>query len=133
MATARKLPSGSWRIRVYDYTDESGKAHYRSFTSKDPTLKGKRKCEADAAAWAIEKETHANESITFGQGIDQYIASRENVLSPRTIMDYKRTRRLYVQSLMSLLLMLFRRRIFKKLSILILCDYLQKRLETFTA
>lgn len=25
MATAKKLPSGSWRCRVYDYTDENGK------------------------------------------------------------------------------------------------------------
>jgi hypothetical protein len=32
MATAKKLPSGSWRCRVYDYTDDTGKKIYRSFT-----------------------------------------------------------------------------------------------------
>lgn len=27
MATAKKLPSGSWRCQVYDYTDENGKLY----------------------------------------------------------------------------------------------------------
>ena len=31
-----RLPSGSVRIQAYDYTDDSGKKHYRSFTA--PTL-----------------------------------------------------------------------------------------------
>ena len=39
MATAKKLPSGSWRCLVYDYTDTSGKRHYKSFTSSAPTPK----------------------------------------------------------------------------------------------
>ncbi len=34
MAKAKKLPSGKWRVRVYDYTDEDGKRHYKSFTSQ---------------------------------------------------------------------------------------------------
>ena len=34
MATARKLPSGSYRCQIYDYTDEKGKRHYKSFTAK---------------------------------------------------------------------------------------------------
>ena len=33
MATPKKLPSGNWRVRVYDYTDESNVRHYRSFTA----------------------------------------------------------------------------------------------------
>ena len=57
MATAKKLPSGSWRIRAFDYTDTDGKKHYRSFTCDDPSAKGKRKCELMAAEWAAEKET----------------------------------------------------------------------------
>lgn len=27
------LPSGSVRVQVYDYTDDSGKRHYQSFTA----------------------------------------------------------------------------------------------------
>ena len=42
MATAKKLPSGSWRCRVYDYTDENGKKHYKSFTSDNPKPAGER-------------------------------------------------------------------------------------------
>ena len=56
MATAKKLPSGSWRCLVYDYTDENGKRIYRSFTSDDPSPAGKRKAEALAAQYAAEKE-----------------------------------------------------------------------------
>ena len=28
-----QLPSGNVRIQVYDYTDEDGKKHYKSFTA----------------------------------------------------------------------------------------------------
>ncbi len=34
MATAKKLPSGKYRCLIYDYTDQSGKRHYKSFTAK---------------------------------------------------------------------------------------------------
>ena len=111
MATAKKLPSGSWRVRVYSHTEEvlqpdgtkKEKKIYKSFTCDDPTPRGKRKCEAEAAEWAKEKETYSKtESLTFGKALDNYIASRENVLSPRTIMDYKATRRNYIQDLMDI-------------------------------
>lgn len=55
MATAKKLKSGSWRCLVYDYTDENGKRHYRSFTSADPSSRGKREAERMAADYAVEK------------------------------------------------------------------------------
>ena len=29
----KKLPSGTWRCQVYDYTDDNGKRHYESFTA----------------------------------------------------------------------------------------------------
>ena len=40
------LPSGSFRVQVYDYTDKAGKKHYKSFTA--PT---KRQAQALAADW----------------------------------------------------------------------------------
>ena len=43
MAKAKKLPSGSWRAQVYDYTDSEGKRHYRSFTCIAPSTKGHKK------------------------------------------------------------------------------------------
>lgn len=92
MATAKKLPSGSWRVRVYDYTDAAGKKHYKSFTCDDTSAKGKRKCELMAAEWSANREaerTGANLNITLKESMDKYIKSKENVLSPATIRGYK--------------------------------------------
>lgn len=73
MATAKKLPSGSWRCRVYDYTDENGKKHYKSFTSDNPKPAGKREAEAAAAAYAVSKKTAAPRSLTFQAALEAYI------------------------------------------------------------
>ena len=52
MAKAKKLPSGSWRCQVYDYTDTTGKRHYKSFTA------GTRKdAEYQAAEYALNKKS----------------------------------------------------------------------------
>ena len=64
MATAKKLPSGSWRCLVfshYEYvTGKDGnvkkKRVYESFTCDDPSPAGKRRCEAMAAEYADKKE-----------------------------------------------------------------------------
>ena len=90
MATARKLPSGSWRCQIYDYTDDKGKRHYRSFTCTDPTPKGKRKCEAMAANYALTKESnnHDMDNQTFETAVKAYISSKRPVLSPSTIRGY---------------------------------------------
>lgn len=110
MATAKKLPSGSWRCRVYSHTEEvlqtdgtkKEKKIYKSFTCDDPTPKGKRKCEAEAAAWADRKDFQLARSnkLTFGDALDQYIESRSAVLSPGTIREYKRSRKKDLQELM---------------------------------
>lgn len=90
MATARKLPSGSWRCLVYDFTDETGKRIYKSFTSSDTSPKGKREAEKLASEYALNKEKIVKNDKTFAQCATEYISKREKVLSPRTIMDYKR-------------------------------------------
>lgn len=111
MATAKKLPSGSWRVRVYSHTEEvlqpdgtkKEKKIYKSFTCDDPTPRGKRKCEAEAAEWAKEKETKTkSESLTFQQALNNYISSRENVLSPTTLREYKSIKNNYIRSLMNI-------------------------------
>lgn len=98
---AKKLPSGSWRARV-TYTDDEGHRVYKSFTCKDPTNRGKKLVEAEASAWMLEMRKEKNSDLTFGQCLDKYIKGREGILSPRTIGDYKRTRRLYLQSIMDI-------------------------------
>ncbi len=99
MATARKLPSGSWRVRKYSHTDEAGKKIYKSFVCDDPTPAGKRKCEMDAAQWEAERELKTRISKPFRQSVEDYIDARRDTLSPRTIEDYERTARLYLGDL----------------------------------
>lgn len=111
MATAKKLPSGSWRCRVYSHTEEiilpdgtkKEKMIYKSFTCDDPSAKGRRKCEAEAAAWAANKEHKITDTkLTLGQAIDKYVADHENILSIRTLNEYKRYRNKYMQSLIDI-------------------------------
>lgn len=90
MATAKKLPSGSWRVLVYDYTDQNGRRKYKSFTCDDPSKAGKRKAEYMAAEYAQSKEARSRSEKTFGQALDDYIEMREPVVSPRTILNYRR-------------------------------------------
>lgn len=101
MATAKKLKSGSWRCLVYDYTDASGKRHYKSFTCDDPSPKGKRMAEFQAAEYAAgKKELKSVNNITFGDALDKYISLRETILSPASIKKYKKMRNASAQDLM---------------------------------
>lgn len=90
MAKAKKLPSGSWRVQVYDYTDKNGKRRYKSFTCDDPSPAGRRKAEYMAAQYAMDKESRSRSEKTFGQALTDYIAIRETIVSPRTVLNYKR-------------------------------------------
>lgn len=83
MATAKKLPSGSWRCQVLSHTEEYtkpdgtiGKRKIRkSFTCDDPTKRGKRICEQMAAEWAASKEqsSTAAGSLKFRDALEDYI------------------------------------------------------------
>ena len=84
MAKARKLPSGSWRAQVYDYTDSGGKRHYRSFTCDDPSPKGRKKAELEAARYALSKKNIPQCELTFYEAAEQYITDRESILAPST-------------------------------------------------
>lgn len=92
MATAKKLPSGSYRIRVFDHfdTDADGnkKAIYQSFTAST-----KREAERAAAIWAANKTQQRPENITVKGALDKYIAAKEPVLSPSTIDGYRKMQR----------------------------------------
>ena len=84
---------------MYDYTDENNKRHYKSFTSNNPTAKGKREAEAMATSWALEKERRSKCALTFGEALTQYISDRESVLAVSTIREYKRTKRVDLKEL----------------------------------
>lgn len=99
MATAKKLPSGSWRCQVYDYTDENGKRHYKSFTSTDQSTKGKREAERMAADYAADKEQtkHSSDASMFSDRMESYIVSKEPVLSPATIRGYRNIQKMLLR------------------------------------
>lgn len=104
MATAKKLPSGSWRCLAYSHTEKvldpktgktKNKRIYESFTSDDPTPQGKREAEAAAALFQVNKsKTLAKKrpeygNMTLTEAIDKYIESRSAIRSPTTIQDYR--------------------------------------------
>ena len=94
MANAKKLPSGSWRVLVYTGKDSNGKRQYQSFTA--PT---KKQAEYMAAEFAAKKKGPA-QPMTVGEAIDRYIDSRDGVLSPKTVNEYRKMRKNYFQSIM---------------------------------
>lgn len=103
MAKAKKLPSGSWRCLVYDYTDANGKRKYKSFTESDPSAAGRRKCEMRAAEFAASKNktNSGTMPMTLEKAWEEYIELRSNVLSPATIREYKSSKKNSFKSLMN--------------------------------
>lgn len=105
MATAKKLPSGSWRCLAYSHTEKvldektgkwKDKRVYESFTSDDPSLQGKREAEAAAALFQLNKSKDIKKkrpeygSMTLTEAIDHYIETRVALnRSPTTIQDYR--------------------------------------------
>lgn len=97
MATARRLPSGSWRVQVYAGRDAAGKRIYQSFTA--PT---KKEAEYVAAEYILKTKSHATPNFTVGEAFDDYITSRKNILSPATIQGYNKIRNNNLQYLMNI-------------------------------
>lgn len=118
MASAKKLPSGSWRCLAYSHTEQitdpktgktKNKRIYESFTSDDPSPQGKREVEAAAALFQLEKskvdfkKRRENGSMTLTEAIDKYIDTRTTLnRSPTTIQDYRCIQRNGFQDLMQM-------------------------------
>lgn len=97
MAKAKKLPSGSWRCQVFDFTDADGKRHYKSFTADT-----RKEAEYEAAEFALNKKSRGNASgKKLKEAYEEYIEGRSAVLSPSTIREYKRSKRCDLQGLMN--------------------------------
>ena len=96
MATAKKLPSGSYRVNLYVGKDDTGKRVYKSFTADT-----KKQAEYLAAQYAIETRHAAQgEDITLAEAYAKYIESKRNVLSPATVREYRRSAGTDLQQLM---------------------------------
>lgn len=77
MATTQKLPSGSWRCRLYVNGVQ------RSFTA--PTKK-----EAEQKAYSyLEEHPVPSADMTVQQALLSYIGSKSAVISPTTVVGYK--------------------------------------------
>lgn len=96
MPTAKKLPSGSWRCQVFNYTDTNGKRHYESFTAET-----KKEAEYMAAEFTLTKHQKSKTSTTFGAALDEYIKNRSDVLSPASIRKYMSKSRNFPDKLMN--------------------------------
>lgn len=81
MATAKKTKSGKFKCRVYSHTDDLGKKHYRAFTAST-----KKEAEQLALLFKVDND---EETMTFGQRAERYLAKKSNVLSPSTIRSYR--------------------------------------------
>lgn len=94
MATAKKLPSGNWRVQASVTVD--GKTIKKSFTNSD-----KKKTELMALEWQNElyKINAEPRQLTLEQIINRYIDNRRNILSPVTIATYEKIQRNYFTEL----------------------------------
>jgi len=88
MATAKKTPSGMWKVRVYSHTTPDGKKHYRAFTA--PT---KQEAEQEASRFSGDADRASKKDITVAEAIDGYITAKKGVLSPSTVRGYRRMER----------------------------------------
>lgn len=98
MAKAKKLPSGQWRTLLYTGLDDNGKRVYKSFTADT-----KKESEYMAAEFNYKRKSKPKQ-LTVADAIDNYIAIKENVLSPTTISGYRGIRRNYFKSIMNVTL-----------------------------
>ena len=78
MPTARKLPSGNWRCKIYLYKDSDGKEHYKSFTAKT-------KKEAEFLAIQYANQIHKDgEEQTFEEVYRFMTELKKPSISPNT-------------------------------------------------
>lgn len=111
MATAKKLPSGSWRCQVYSHSEpvftkdgvpvidsktqkQKMRRIYESFTSDDSSKRGKAEAERLAAEYQERRESNSgrkqikNGNITLRDAMKSYIEITAPVLSGTTTQGY---------------------------------------------
>lgn len=96
MAKAKKLASGRWRVLAY-VGKEITKSGYKSFTADT-----KKEAEYLAAEYVLNAKRKAKiADITLGEAMDKYTESKSNILSPRTIREYRRLRKAEFQDIIN--------------------------------
>jgi len=93
---ATKISNGRYKTSVFLGIDEHGKRKYKAFYASTAD-------EADFLALEFKVRKNKEEKVidlSLGEAIDLYIESKDAVLSPRTIDDYKKIRKNKFQRLM---------------------------------
>lgn len=99
----KQLPSGAYHAKVYSHTDANGKLCYESFTSHDYAA-----LVTEIARFKQDKKEErintslGRRSLTVAEAFDKYIESKSAVLSPSTIVGYRKIRRNYLKVIMPL-------------------------------
>lgn len=83
MASARKLPSGNYRVNLF-IGMENGKRKYKSFTA--PT---KKQAELLAAQYNIDRKEKPKCEMTVLEAAERFISDHSNVLAPSTLRGYQ--------------------------------------------
>lgn len=97
MASAKKLPSGNWRVNLYIGLDTNGKRKYKSFTAAT-----KKDAEFLAAQYNKSHIDINRSEIPLSDAIERYIKSKENILSPSTVRGYYVVLNNYLPKLMAM-------------------------------
>ena len=87
----KKLPSGNWRVQI----QVDGQKY--SITDKDKKVV-KQKAKEIFAGAGLEKRV----PMTVKEGMDKFIEIHDSVLSPSTLLGYKRYSENYLQSIMKI-------------------------------
>ena len=82
MAKIEKLPSGTYRTRIYIGKDADGRKHWKTMTHSDP-IRLKR-----LAAEFEDEHRDKKQSGTIQTAIERYISAKSAVLSPATHQGY---------------------------------------------
>lgn len=94
MATAKKLPSGNWRVQVFSHKDENGKPKYVSFTAATKAEANRQAAEFQANRQFEDKP----QDLTVGAAVKKYIDKNADDLSPKTLLEYRRYEEQYYKS-----------------------------------
>lgn len=76
--------SKTWSAVVFSHKDRSGKRHYKSITAAS-----KREWKRKEAEFLALRKGRSSEDMSVKECVEQYIESKEGVLSPSTIRAYR--------------------------------------------
>ena len=96
MASAKKRPSGSWRVNLYIGKTPDGKRQYKSFTADT-----KKEAEFLAAQYNQNHIDVNRSELPLRDAVERYIKSKENVLSPSTVRGYNNILKNHIPTLMA--------------------------------